>query len=90
MPVLNIESAGKRRSGKTCKGRQHLMTALIQENNSAPRKEDSCLGAQYQCLAGRRGRKRAIAVVAHSILVIANHLMARKEPDRKLSGAYFL
>jgi len=85
----NNESAGKRHSGKTRKGNQHLMTALIQAANAASRTKDSYLRAQYQRLAGRRGRKRAIVAVAHSILVIAYHLISRKEPYRELGGDYF-
>jgi len=85
----NNESAGKRHSGKTRKGNQHLMTALIQAANAASRTKDSYLRAQYQRLAGRRGRKRAIVAVAHSILVIAYYLISRNEPYRELGGDYF-
>jgi transposase len=85
----NNESAGKRYSGKTRKGNQHLMTALVQAANAAARTKDSYLHAQYQRLAGRRGRKRAIVAVAHSILVIAYHLISRKVPYQDLGGDYF-
>jgi transposase len=85
----NNESAGKRYSGKTRKGNQHLMTALVQAANAASRTKDSYLHAQYQRLAGRRGRKRAIVAVAHSILVIAYHLISRKVPYQDLGGDYF-
>ena len=85
----NNESAGKRHSGKTRKGNQHLMTALIQAANAASHTKDTYLRAQYQRLAGRRGRKRAIVAVAHSILVIAYHLISRNEPYRELGGDYF-
>jgi transposase len=85
----NNESAGKRYSGKTRKGNQHLMTALVQAANAASRTKNTYLHAQYQRLAGRRGRKRAIVAVAHSILVIAYHLISRKEPYRELGGDYF-
>lgn len=85
----NNESAGKRYSGKTRKGNQHLMTTLIQAANAASRTKNTYLRAQYQRLAGRRGRKRAIVAVAHSILVIAYHLISRNEPYRELGGDYF-
>jgi len=85
----NNESAGKPHSGKTRKGNRHLMTALIQAANAASRTKNSCLHAQYQRLAGRRGRKRAIVAVAHSILVIAYHLISRNEPYQELGGDYF-
>jgi transposase len=47
------------------------------------------LSAQYRRLAGRRGQKKAIVAVAHSIVVIAYHLIQRKEPYRELGGDYF-
>jgi len=85
----NNESGGKRRSGKTRKGNQHLRTTLVQAANAAARTRGTYLQAQYHRLAGRRGRKRAIMAVAHSILVIAYHLMVRREPYRELGGDYF-
>ena len=85
----NNESGGKRRSGKTRKGNQHLRTALVQAANAAARTKGTYLQAQYRRLAGRRGRKRAIMAVAHSILVIAYHLISKKEPYRELGGNYF-
>jgi transposase len=47
------------------------------------------LSAQYRRLAGRRGKKKAIVAVAHSMVVIAYHLMQRHEPYRELGGDYF-
>ncbi len=85
----NNESGGKRRSSKTRKGNQHLRTALTQAANAAARTKGTYLQAQYHRLAGRRGRKRAIMAVAHSILIIAYHLIVRKEPYRELGGDYF-
>ena len=85
----NNESGGKRRSGKTRKGNQHLRTALVQAANAAARTRGTYLRAQYQRLAPRRGHKRAIMALAHSILVIAYHLIARSQPYRELGGDYF-
>jgi len=47
------------------------------------------LAAQYQRLAARRGGKCAPLAVAHSILVIAYHLLQREEEYRELGGDYF-
>ena len=85
----NNESGGKRRSGKTRKGNQHLRTALVQAANAAARTRGTYLRAQYQRLAPRRGHKRAIMALAHSILVIAYYLIARSQPYRELGGDYF-
>jgi transposase len=85
----NNESGGKRRSGKTRKGNQPLCGALIQAAQAAARTKGTYLSAQYHRLAGRRGKKKAIMAVAHSILVIAYHLIQRKEVYRELGADYF-
>jgi len=85
----NNESAGKRRSGKTRKGNQALGVALNQAAHGAAHTKGTYLSAQYHRLAGRRGKKKAILAVAHSILVIAYHLIKRQEPYRELGGDYF-
>ena len=85
----NHESGGKRRSGKARKGDPALRTALIQAAHAAAHTKNTYLAAQYRRLAARRGRKKAIMAVAHSILVIGYHLIQRREPYRELGGDYF-
>ena len=85
----NNESAGKRRSGKTTQGNKALSTALNQAAHAAARTKDTYLSAQYHRLAARRGKKRAIVALEHTILVITYHLINRKEPYRELGGDYF-
>jgi transposase len=76
----NDESAGTQRSGKTRKGNRPLRTALVQLAHAAPRTKRTYLAALFHRLAARRGRKRAIMAVAHSILVSAYHRLSRNEP----------
>lgn len=85
----NDESAGKRRSGRTRPGNKALRTALTQAAQAAARTKNTYLAAQYRRIAARRGKKKAIMAVAHSILVIAYHLISRKEDYRELGGDYF-
>jgi transposase len=85
----NNESAGKRYSGTVRKGDRALKVALVQAAHAASRTRNTYLSAQYHRLAGRRGKKRAILAVAHSILVITYHLIQRNEPYRDLGGDYF-
>ncbi len=47
------------------------------------------LGAQYRRLAARRGKKKAAVAVGHTILVIAYHVLSRREPYRELGANYF-
>jgi transposase len=85
----NDESGGKRRSGRTRKGNRALRQGLIQAAHAAAHSKRTYLAAQYHRVAARRGSKRAIVAVAHSILVIAYHLIARQEEYRELGGDYF-
>ena len=71
----NDESAGKRKAGKTRKGNPWLRAALIEAAQAAGRTKDTYLGAHYHRLAARRGKKKAAMAVAHSILVLAYHLV---------------
>ena len=85
----NNESAGKRLSGTMRKGSQWLRVGLTQAAQSAARQKNGYLSALYHRLAGRRGKKRATMAVAHSILVIAYHIIQRREPYQDLGGNYF-
>jgi transposase len=85
----NNESAGKRYSGRTKKGNRALRSGLLQTAWAASRTKNTYLSAQYRRLAGRRGKKRAIVAVAHSILVIAYHIMKRHQPYQELGASYF-
>jgi len=85
----NYESAGKRHSGKTRQGNQALRAALNQAAHAATHTKNTYLSTQYHRLAGRRGSKKAIVAVEHSILVIAYHLIQRHEAYRELGGDYF-
>jgi len=85
----NNESAGKRRSSRTRHGNAALCKALVLAANAAARTKNTYLAAQYHRLAARRGAKRAIVALAHTILVIIYHLLTRQEPYRELGGNYF-
>jgi transposase len=85
----NNESAGKRRSGKTRKGNKVLCAALNQAAHAAAGTKDTYLSAQYRRLAARRGKKKAIVALEHTILVMAYHLIQRNEPYHELGGNYF-
>jgi transposase len=85
----NDESAGKRRSGKTRQGNRALRTGLTQMAHAAARSKGTYLAALYQRLAARRGKKRAIVAVAHSIVVSAFHMLSRHEPYQELGANYF-
>ncbi len=47
------------------------------------------LGAMYHRLAARRGAKRAALAVAHTMVVIAYHLLTRRQPYQDFGANYF-
>ena len=85
----NNESAGKRKSGKTTKGSKWLRRALAQAAWATTRTKESYLAAQYRRLAGRRGKKRAIVAVGHTILVAAYEMLKHRAEYKNLGGDYF-
>ena len=85
----NNESGGKRRSGKTPPGNRYLRKGLVQAARGASRKKHTYLKSKYHRIAARRGKKKAIVAVAHSILVSAYHMLSRNEPYRDLGDDYF-
>ncbi len=85
----NHESAGKQRTGRTRKGNPWLRAALVEAARSASRSKQTYLSAQYHRLAARRGGKRAALAVAHTILIIAYHLIEREQTYADLGGNYF-
>ena len=63
--------------------------AKAQAAHAAARQKNNYLAAHYHRLAGRRGKKRATMAVAHSILVIAYHIIQCREPYQDLGSNYF-
>ncbi len=85
----NNESAGKRRSGKTRKGSVWLRRALCQTAWAASRTKNTYLGSLYRRLIVRKGKKKTIVAVAHTILVIAYHMLKKNCPYQELGADSF-
>jgi transposase len=85
----NNESAGKRRTGKTTRGSRWLRTTLVQAAWAARHTKGTYLAAQYRRLAARRGKKRALVAVGHTILGIAYHLLKNGTEYQELGGDFF-
>lgn len=83
------ESAGKRRPSKTGLGNNWLRAALIESAWAASRSRKTYLGAQFRRIAARRGAKRGIVAIAHSILVAVWHVLARRVDYVDLGPDYF-
>jgi len=85
----NNESAGKRRSGKTTKGNRWLRATLVQVAWAASRTKNTYLSAHYRRLASRRGKKRALVALGHTILIIIHTMLKNGTTYRELGGDFF-
>jgi transposase len=84
----NHESAGKRRSGRTTKGNAWLRVTLVQCAWAASHSKNTYLAAQYKRLAARRGKKRALVAVGHTLLGIVYAVLKKKAAYRELGADY--
>lgn len=83
------ESAGKRRSGRIGPGNPWVRGILVEAAWAASHTKDTYLAAQYRRLVARRGVKRALVALAHTILVIVYHLLRRNTTYIELGGNHF-
>jgi transposase len=84
----NDQSGGKRRSGRTPMGNRWLKQILVQAAWAASRTKDTYLRAHYHRLARRRGKKRAVLGVAHSLLRIVYFVLKRGTAYQDLGAEY--
>jgi transposase len=85
----NDQSAGKRRSGKTRDGSKWLDWTLEEVALAAVRVRGTYLRAQYQRLRPRRGHKKALGAVKHTVICAVWHMLSTGETYRDLGGDYF-
>jgi len=85
----NEESAGKRRRGRITPGNRWLKRTLVQAAWAASHTKNTYLASQYRRLAGRRGKKRALVAVGHSMLVIFYHMLKERTTYKNLGGDFF-
>lgn len=85
----NEESAGRRLRSRTRKGNRWLRRSLAEAAWAASHAKDSYLSAQYHRLAPRRGKKRALLAVGHTLLVIIYHVLKNHQEYTDLGPDYF-
>jgi transposase len=83
------ESAGKQKPVSTGHANRWLRSALTQAAQAAAHKRDSYYQAFYRRLAARRGKKRAIIALTHSILIVIYHLLQSGDQYQDLGIQYF-
>jgi transposase len=83
----NHESAGKRKSGKKRHGNKYLESLLTEISWAAVRRKDTYLKAKFKRLAYRRGPKKAIIAIGHSITKMVYHIIKERvcylEPENQ-------
>lgn len=85
----NHQSGGKRYSGRTTKGNRTLTSMLVQCAHAAVRTQGTFFKARYHRLAARRGKKRAIMAIAHSMLKAIWHMLTTGEVYQDLGATYY-
>lgn len=88
----NHSTAGKSRSGKARKGNEALRTVLCECAWAASHSGDTYFSAQYRRFKRRFGKKsegKAIFAVAHSMIVVAWHVLHDAKPYTDLGSHYF-
>jgi transposase len=87
----NYESAGKRHKGTTRHGNRHLCAVLVEAAWAASRTSNR-LGARFRRLHrrfGKTGGSKAAVAVAHTILVIAWHLLNNETDYTDLGNDFY-
>jgi transposase len=83
------ESAGRSHSGAIRKANHWLRRTLGQAAWSARNQKRSYPAAQFRRLAARRGKKRAIVAVGHSLLIAAYYILRDGVEYHDLGATYF-
>lgn len=85
----NNESAGKHYSGKTRSGNHWLKRSLCQAAWAASHTRNTYFSAQFRRLAAKRGAKRAVVAVAHSMLTAIYVMLKQGKSYQELGADYF-
>jgi transposase len=85
----NKQSGGKILSSAIRPGNKHLKAVLAEVVWAISHTKDNYLSAQYHRLARKRGKKKAVVAVSHSVLVILYHILRDKRPYSDLGADYF-
>lgn len=83
------ESAGKTRHAPVRRGNRWLTRTLAQAAWAARNKKQCYLAAQFRRIARRRGDKRAVIAVGHSILVAVYYILRNETDYRDLGADHF-
>ena len=85
----NHESGGKRKAISVRKGNPFLKSILVQAATTAVRKKGSYYQAKFNRLSKRRGYKRAVVAIAHSMLIAIYYMIRDDRQYQELGADWF-
>jgi transposase len=85
----NNQSGARTRTAPTRHGDPWLKAALGQAAVTASRTKSTYLAARFKRVASRRGKKRALVAVGHTILIAVWAMLSHDLPYHDLGGDYF-
>jgi hypothetical protein len=77
-----------KKSGRTTHGNKQLKAVITEAAWAAARTRNTFYSARYHRLAARRGKKRALIAVGHSILKSVWHVLKESCEYRELGAEY--
>lgn len=83
----NNESAGKKRS-RTNPGNKHVKAVMTEVVRAATSTKDTFYSERYHRLASRRGKKRALLAIGHSILKSVYFVLKTNASYKELGADY--
>jgi transposase len=86
----NNQSGATNKPGRTRHGDPWLKAVLGQVAVSAARTKGTYLAARYRRIATRRGKKRALVAVGHSVLIAAWNMLSRDVTYHDLGAEHFV
>jgi transposase len=86
----NNQSGTVNKPGRTRHGDPWLKAVLGQVAVSASRTKDTYLAARYRRIASRRGKKRALVAVGHSVLIAVWTMLTRDIAYHDLGAEHFI
>lgn len=84
----NNESAGKKKLSHQSHGNKQVKSIMTEAAWAATRTKDTFYNARYHKVAARRGKKRALIAVGHSILTSVWHVLHDNVSYNELGAEY--
>lgn len=84
----NNESAGKKKSGRTSHGDKHVRATLVEAAWAASRTKGTFFMERFNRLAPRKGNKKALIAVGHSLLKCIYYVLSTGGSYKELGDSY--